>query len=390
MKKAILLVILIGGLATAGVMVYQNYHPVVSNRLLVSGNIELTEVDIAFKTAGRLIERDVDEGAMVKKGMVVARLDRDQLVQQREAQVAALQTAEAQLAEARSAAEWQRSTLAADLDVKRSDLSSAESKLLEVKNGSRPEEIQEAAAAVESAQASFDAAKKDWDRAQPLFKSDDISAAQYDQYRKALDAATANLKQAQQHSALVKAGSRSEEIENASAQTARARASLKMGEANALELQRREQDILARQGDIARAKAQIVLIDSQLNDTIATSPVSGVVLVKAADAGEVLAPGTSVVTVGDIDHPWLRAYIGERDLGRVKLGSKVKVTTDSYPGKIYAGRVSFISSEAEFTPKQIQSAEERVKLVYRVKIDIDNPLHELKSNMPADAEIQAN
>lgn len=390
MKKVILAIILIGGLATAGVLVYQNLHPAVTNRILVSGNIELTEVDIAFKTAGRLIERDVDEGAVVTKGMVVARLDRDQLVQQREAQVATLQTAQAQLDEARSAAEWQRSTMAADLDVRRSDLSSAQSHLLEMKNGSRPEEIQQALAAVDSAQAEFENATKDWDRAQTLYKSDDISTAQYDAYHKALEAATANLKQAKQHSALVSAGNRSEDIEGAAAQESKARASLKMGEANSLELQRREQDIVARQGDIARAKAQIVLIDSQLSDTIATSPISGVVLVKAADVGEVLAPGTSVVTVGDIDHPWLRAYIGETDLGRVKLGSKVKVTTDSYPGKIYNGRVSFISSEAEFTPKQIQSTEERVKLVYRIKIDIENPLHELKSNMPADAEIQAN
>jgi HlyD family secretion protein len=390
MKKVILALILIGGLATAGVLVYMNLHPTVSNRIQVSGNIELTEVDIAFKTAGRLIERTVDEGDEVKKGMVVARLDRDQLVQQRAEQVATLQTAEAQLDEARSSAEWQRSTMAADLDVRRNDLSSAQSHLLEMKNGSRPEEIQQAAASVDSAQAEFDNAKKDWDRAQPLYKSDDISTAQFDQYRKAMDSATANLKQAKEHYSLVKAGNRSEEIENASAQEAKARASLKVGEANSLELQRREQDIVARQGDIIRAKAQIVLIDSQLADTIASSPVSGVVLVKAADVGEVLAPGTSVLTVGDIDHPWLRAYIAETDLGRVKLGSKVKVTTDSYPGKIYNGRVSFISSEAEFTPKQIQSAEERVKLVYRIKIDIDNPLHELKSNMPADAEIQAN
>ena len=390
MKKVILAIILIGGLATAGVLVYQNLHPKVTDRILVSGNIELTEVDIAFKTSGRLIERDVDEGAVVTKGMVVARLDRDQLVQQREAQVATLQTAQAQLDESRSAAEWQRSTMAADLDVRRSDLSSAQSHLLEMKNGSRPEEIQQALAAVDSAQAEFENATKDWDRAQTLYKSDDISTAQYDAYHKALDAATANLKQAKQHSALVSAGNRSEDIEGAAAQESKARASLKMGEANSLELQRREQDIVARQGDIARAKAQIVLIDSQLSDTIATSPISGVVLVKAADVGEVLAPGTSVITVGDIDHPWLRAYIGETDLGRVKLGSKVKVTTDSYPGKIYNGRVSFISSEAEFTPKQIQSTEERVKLVYRVKIDIENPLHELKSNMPADAEIQAN
>jgi HlyD family secretion protein len=390
MKKVIIALILIAGIATAGVMVYMNYHPAVTDRILISGNIELSEVDIAFKTAGRLIERNVDEGDTVKKGMVVARLDRDQLVQQRESQVATLQTAEAQLAEARSSAEWQRSTMAADLDARRSDLSSAQSHLQEMKNGSRPEEVRQAQAAVDSAQAEFDGAKRDWDRAQTLIKSDDISKAQFDQYRKGMDAATANLQQAKEHFALVSAGNRSEEIESATAQESKARASLKMGEANSLELQRREQDILARQGDIARAKAQIVLIDSQLSDTIAIAPVSGVVLVKAADVGEVLAPGTSVVTIGDIDHPWLRAYVGETDLGRVKLGSKVKVTTDSYPGKIYNGRVSFISSEAEFTPKQIQSTEERVKLVYRIKIDIDNPQHELKSNMPADAEIQAN
>jgi HlyD family secretion protein len=101
----------------------------------------------------------------------------------------------------------------------------------------------------------------------------------------------------------------------------------------------------------------------------------------------VLAAGTTVVTVGDLDHPWLRGYINERDLGRVKLGARVKVTTDSFPDKVYWGRVSFISSEAEFTPKQIQTPEERVKLVYRIKINIDNPQHQLKVNMPADAEI---
>src|SRR5205823_4128151 len=124
-------------------------------------------------------------------------------------------------------------------------------------------------------------------------------------------------------------------------------------------------------------------------DTIAASPVSGVVLVKSADVGEVLAPGATVVTVGDIDHPWLRGYINERDLGRVKLGDKVKITTDSFPGKEYWARVSFISSQAEFTPKQIQTQEERVKLVYRIKIEVANPNHELKSNMPAEGEILA-
>ncbi len=114
------------------------------------------------------------------------------------------------------------------------------------------------------------------------------------------------------------------------------------------------------------------------------------VLVKSADPGEVVAAGTTVLTLGDIDHPWLRGYIREQDLGRVKLGAEG-------PGhhrllsrqRSTAGRVSFISSEAEFTPKQIQTPEERVKLVYRIKIDVENPQHELKLNMPVDAEILA-
>jgi HlyD family secretion protein len=131
----------------------------------------------------------------------------------------------------------------------------------------------------------------------------------------------------------------------------------------------------------------VEISQTQLADTEVYSPISGVVLVKSAEPGEVLAAGTTVLTIGDLEHPWLRAYINETDLGRVKLGQKVKLTTDSYPGKAYWGKISFISSEAEFTPKQIQTKEERVKLVYRIKIDVDNSSRELKNNMPVDAEI---
>ena len=390
MKKVILAIVLVAALGTAGVLTYRSLHPETNNRILVSGNIELNQVDIAFKTSGRLIERTVDEGDTVQKGMVIARLDREQLLRQRETAEAALQTSEALLAEAISALKWQRATMQADLQLRSADLSAAESQLLQLKNGSRPQEIQEAKAAVDAAQSQYAQAKKDWERAQTLYKNDDISTSQHDQFRTRFESADANLKQAREKAALVMSGPRSETIETAAAQVERARASLKIGQANSIETTRREQEIAARRSDIERARAQIALIDTQLADTIAASPISGVVLVKAADVGEVLAPGTSVVTVGDIDRPWLRAYIREQDLGRVKLGSKAKVTTDSFPGKVYDGRVSFISSEAEFTPKQIQTTEERVKLVYRVKIDIDNPHHELKSNMPADAEILVN
>jgi len=386
MRKRIIVVIPIV-LALVGVGLYfftRDGHES-DNRIVVSGNIELTEVNIAFKTSGRLIERPVDEGDVVKKGQLIARLDRDQLLAQRDREAAGLQSAHSQLAQAETALAWQKGNQAAELDQRKAELASYQARLQELKSGSRPEEVQEARAAVDSAQAEFDRAKRDWDRAQTLYKNDDISTAQYDQYRNRWQNAEAMLNQSKERQSLVLAGPRVEQIDAASAQVERARAALKMAESNALEIKRREQELPLRQSEIARAQANLALIDSQLADTIAVSPVDGVVLVKAADVGEVIAAGTTIVTIGDIDHPWLRAYINETDLGRVKIGTKAKITTDSYPDKEYEGRVSFIASEAEFTPKQIQTQEERVKLVYRIKIDLDNSRHELKSNMPADA-----
>ena len=386
MKKALIPILL---LAAGGYAFYRfrGTSRDTAHRIVVSGNIELTEVNIAFKTPGKLIERNVDEGAVVKKGQVIARLDREQLLAERDREVAGLESARAQLAQAETSVEWERANLAADIEQKRADLASMEARLLELKNGARPQEKLDARAAVESAQSEVERSKRDWDRAQVLYKNDDISTAQFDQYRNRWESAEAALKQLQEREALVLAGPRSEQIEAQAALVQRARGALKMAEANALEMKRREQDLAARRAEIGRSQASIALIDSQLADNIAASPVDGVVLVKSADVGEVLAAGTTVVTVGDIEHPWLRGYVNETDLGRVKLGSKARIITDSYPGKTYNGRVSFIASEAEFTPKQIQTQQERVKLVYRIKIDIDNPKHELKSNMPADAEI---
>ena len=386
-KRFIIVLVIVVALGAVGLYAYRNLHRRPSNLVVISGNIEMTEVNISFKTAGKLIERTVDEGDPVKQGQVIARLDRDQLLRQREREQAGLSAATVQLAQAETAVNWQRATLSADIEQRRADLAAQDARLAELKNGSRPQEKLDARAVVDAAAAELERSRRDWDRAQTLFKNDDISAAQYDQYRRAFETATANLKSARERESLVLAGPRRESIDNAAAQVERARAALKLAEANSIELKRREQEIGARHADIERSRAAIAVIDSQLADTIAYTPVDGLVLVKAADVGEVLAPGTSVVTVGDIDHPWLRGYIPETELGRVKIGSKVKVTTDSYPGKIYNGRVSFIASEAEFTPKQIQTQEERVKLVYRVKIDLENPKRELKSNMPADAEI---
>jgi HlyD family secretion protein len=386
MSKRIIVIVAIAAVGIAAALAFRT-HNQPDNLIRISGNIELTQVNIAFKVSGKLIERTVDEGDIVKKGMVVARLDKDQLLRQREREQAALAEAQSQFSQAGTTVEWTKQSQASDLDQRRADLSQAQAHLRELEAGSRPQEVQESSAAVEAARTANEAAQKDWERAQVLFKRDDISASQYDQYRKNTESAAAALRQAQERFAMVREGPRKEEIEAARALVTRAAASIRWAEAQRLDVTRKQEDVVSKRADIERERAQVGLIDSQLGDTVAASPIDGVVLVKSANVGEILAPGTTVMTIGDIDHPWLRGYINERDLGRVKLGTKAKISTDSYPGKVYWGRVSFIASEAEFTPKQIQTSEERLKLVYRIKIDVDNPQHELKSNMPADAEL---
>jgi HlyD family secretion protein len=357
------------------------------NSIRVSGNIEMTEVKVSFKISGKLAERLVDEGDVVEKGAVVARLDQEQLLHQRDQARAALKAAESQLVQLKTAIDYQRATLAAQLEERRAAIEAARAQLAELEAGSRPQEIERARARLEETRTEFERARSDFERIEALNRTGDISRAYYDQVRARFEAARAQMRQAAEALALIQEGPRRETIESARARLEQAKAALSTAEALRLELRRREQELEMRRAEVDRARAQLALLESQLEDTVARSPVSGIVLAKAAEPGEVIAAGTTVVTIADLARPWLRAYITERDLGRVRLGARARLTTDSFPGKVYEGRVCFIASEAEFTPKQIQTPEERVKLVYRVKIEVDNPNQELKLNMPADAEI---
>jgi HlyD family secretion protein len=143
---------------------------------------------------------------------------------------------------------------------------------------------------------------------------------------------------------------------------------------------------LAKANEAAVA-AKLALDQVTLGYTTLRAPFAGVISVREAELGQLAGPGVAIFTLDDLDHPWLRAYVNEPDIGRVRLGEAVNVTTDTYPGKVYHGRISFISPEAEFTPKTVETHAERVTLVYRIRIDIDNPTHELLPGMPADAAI---
>jgi HlyD family secretion protein len=149
-----------------------------------------------------------------------------------------------------------------------------------------------------------------------------------------------------------------------------------------------EESITVAQANINNAQQSLKLARIILGYTTLYAPFSGVILVRNAELGEDMQPGTPVFTLADLDHVWLRAYVNETDIGRVRFGQAALITTDSYPGNKYVGRISMISENAEFTPKSVETHAERVTLVYRIRIDIENQSHELKPGMPADATIE--
>ncbi|MBY0502636.1 MAG: HlyD family efflux transporter periplasmic adaptor subunit [Bryobacteraceae bacterium] len=385
MKRILPVLILLA--AAGGYYAWSRIRTEDDGLLRLSGNIEFKKVDIAFKTAGKLAELNVEEGATVEQGKLLARLDREQISRMRERDSATIQSAESQYLQLQTTIRYQKEVTASETTVRESELRQAKAKLQELLDGARPQELAQARSALDDLRTLRAQASKELDRAKQLIAKEDISQNQFDQYQTRVASLNAQVASAEQRLALLTEGPRKTDIEAARAAVARTEAALRMTEAQKLEIQRREEDLSARRADVARAKSGVSVIDSQLDDTVAVAPIGGVVLVKSADPGEVLAAGTPILTLGDIDHPWLRGYVPQSKLGLVKLGMPVSIHSDSYPNKTYRGRISFIASEAEFTPKQIQTTEERVKLVYRIKVEVENPGRELKLNMPVDGVI---
>ena len=274
MKNKVKLIILFGviiimGLISVIFFVKEHNH----NKVLkVSGNIEGDDVRISFRVDGQIIELLSDEGKVVKEGEIVARLNTDELMKEKD----------------------------------------------------------NAAASLLAAQFDYELAKVDYERSENLLREGAVSMQKRDQDKTKYDASAAKVEQ---------------------------------------------------------LKASLALTQTRLGFAELASPLNGFILVKSSLAGEVVKSGTPVFTAVDLNNIWVTAYINERDLGRVKLNQEAEVTTDTFVGKKYKGRVSFVSSQAEFTPKFIQTQEERVKLVYRIKVRVDNSSLELKPGMPADAYI---
>ena len=308
-----------------------------TDRVRVSGQVEATEVQVSAPVGGRLLQLRVAEGDRVKAGDLIAQLD----------------TADAQLALARVNAERQQ----------------ADAQLRALLAGARPEDIRQAEAQrataeaeVRGAEAELAAAQADVDRFEALLASEagsrkqrDDAVTRRDVARERVQAAKDRVRAAAESVARLRSGPRREDVE-----AARAR--------------------------VAAVNAQIATWHKAIADASVTAPMSGIVTEKLADAGELLAPHAPVVVLADLDHVWANVYVNEPDVPRLHLGQSATVFTDA-GGAGLPGTVSFIASKAEFTPRNVQTAEDRSKLVYRLKIAVDNRAGTLKIGMPVEAAI---
>ena len=327
MKRLIPILILLAATVAAGIYFYPRLtkKSEPTSQLTLSGNIEAHESLVSFKVEGRIVELPVEEGQQVKRGALLARLENADFKQKVRIDQAGVAVRESNLALALA--------------------------------GTREQEVKASQQAVIDSQADLAQKKADYDRTQQLFSKDEITAQERDLAATAVKRTEATVNTAEQRLNEAQEGTRKE-------------------------------DLAIARANLEQAKANLGL--SRINEDYTTlrAPSSGVITVRQAELGEVAAPGSPIVTLADLDHIWLRAYVAETDLGRIHWGQEATVSTDTYPGKQYHGRISFISPDAEFTPKSVETNKERVTLVYRIKIDIENANHELKPGMPADAHIE--
>jgi HlyD family secretion protein len=304
-KKIILIGILVAAVVAAVLLTSRFWNKSDDGVILLSGNVEVTKVDAGFKISGRVVELLTDEGLKIEKGQKLAVLDSEELRNM--------------------------------VTQSRAAVSEALTKLEELRAGSRPQEIAYASANMKAAEAEMVKARKDYERAERLFKQEAIAASQLDAFKSAFDSRAEQVKAAREQLSMLKEGPRKEVIRAA---------------------EDRER----------QAKAALSVMEKRFGDTVLYATVSGVVLKKNIESGEVVSPGTPVFTVGEVDDPWIKVYVKEEIIGLVKLGEKAAITVDSYP-------------------KTVQTQEERVKLVFGVKVRVKNINQELKPGMPADVKI---
>jgi HlyD family secretion protein len=335
--------------------------------LRASGTIEATEVDVSFQIPGRIAEVRTREGQPVKQGEVLARMSSEELEARVNQIRASLDAVTSQAKQQEAALKVKEGVVENQIRQARSQAEAARFVVERLREGTRRQEVRAAEAAVVQAEAEEQRRRNDLERMTSLLEKGAVSRQEWDAARAASIAAESAHISAVEHLRLLREGPRREEIAEAEARERAADAGVGIAEAARGEIDIQRQMVQAARARERELHAQYEAAVTQLGYTEITSPIDGVVLLQNAESGEVVNSGTPVVTVADIDALWMNVYIPETQTGLVKLGQPVHVFVDSFPGEAFMGTVTFISSESEFTPKTIQTEEERVKLVYRVR-----------------------
>src|SRR4030095_13501490 len=327
------------------------------------------------------------EGQPVKAGEVLARLSADELVQRVNQLQAALDAAVSQVRQQQGTVRVRRDVVEGQIEQARGEAQASRVAADRVREGLRPQEVRVAEAELAQAEAQLTQSRADVERTSNLFKEGVVPRQQLDAAQAELRSAEGAREAANQRLALAREGSRRQEIAAAEARAETAQAGVNVAQAGRTDVDIQRAALAAVQAREKELRAQLDAAKTQWGYTEIRSPLDGVVLTKNVEAGEFVNPGTPVVTIANIDDLWMNIYIPETQTGLVKLGQNVRVTVDSFPGESFKGKITVVSAESEFTPKTIVTQEERIKLVYRTKVSLENTQQRLKPGMPADAEI---
>ena len=380
MRRIVIIAVAVGAvLLVAGLVSWRVHQAATAGLLVLHGNVDLRQVELAFNNSERIASVLVEEGNRVKKGQVLARLDASRL----EPQVA---QAEAQAAAQRDVVErLHHGSRADEIAQSRSQVAAQQHLVDKLHHGSRPEEIAQAKANVDSAQADLVNARRQYERYKVLTPKGAATQLDLDNAKAALDVAEAKLAVNQKAWELAEIGPRKEDIDEAEATLAANQHALDL----AVEGPRQE-DIAQAEAQLKANEAQVALLRQMLADAQLIAPTDAIVRTRILEPGEMSSPQRPVLSLAVVDPKWIRAYVSEPDLGKLHPGMPATVVVDSFPNRRFDGWIGFISPVAEFTPKTVQTDELRTSLVYEVRVFVKDANDDLRLGMPASVILDTN
>ncbi len=385
MKRKTIIIVFLSLLIGVAVLVYVGQWKSKQGESYYSGTIEATQSNLAFQTGGKVVAVPAREGQRVVRGTVLAELDRQELQARLDQARASLERAVKGKEQAETVLALYRQTLPAELERAEASVRALRSQLAELRAGTRQQDLERARQAMLAAKATLEDATKNRDRYENLFRKSVVSEREADAVRLRYETALREFERSREGYELAREGSRKETIRTAEARVEEGEALVRQARSNLRKIEAAQKDAEAAASQVKLAQAAMEQAKIQFDYGQLKAPYTGIITSRNVEPGEVVTPGREVLTLADLSSVDLKIFVEETRIGRVKPGQEADVRVDTFPKKVFKGRVAFVSPEGEFTPKIIQTHKERVKLVFLVKVTVPNPELELKPGMPADA-----